>query len=101
MGGGRDDPDHGVLVLGRHAGPSPAAPMLGPVGNEGGALDIAAVGDGDHHGLAGNEVLVLKVAAAVNDLGAAGNGEVGLHLHQLVADDAHEQLAGLQDRQKT
>ena len=49
------------------------------------------------HVLALDEVLVVHVGVAVEDLGAARSGEVGLHLDELVADDAHEARARTQD----
>ena len=51
---------------------------------------------GDDHVLAGDEVFILEVAAAIHDLGTPGNGEVGLYLQEFVTDDAHEEFTGLQ-----
>ena len=68
VGGGGEDAGDRVLVLGRHARAALAAAMLGPVGRQRRALHIAAVGDGDDHVLAGDQVLVLDVGVAVDDL---------------------------------
>jgi len=55
------------------------------------------VGDGDDHVLAGDKVLVLHIGVAVDDQAAARDGEGFLHLHQLLADDLHDPLAGGED----
>ena len=49
------------------------------------------------HVLALDEVLVLHVGVAVENDRAARGGEVGLHLDELVADDAHQPRARAQD----
>jgi hypothetical protein len=61
-----------ILVARRHAGAALAAAALRPVGGERHALDVAGVGDGDDHVLALDQVLVLDLALAVDDLGARG-----------------------------
>ena len=70
--------------------------MLGAIGHEGRTLDVSAMRHGDDHVLAGDEVFILEVAAAIHDLGTPGNGEVGLYLQEFVTDDAHEEFTGLQ-----
>ena len=64
-----------------------------------GALHIAAVGDGDDHVLAGDQVLVFHVRLALDELGAAGDGEVFAHFHKFFADDGHHPLARAEDFQ--
>ena len=68
--------------------------MLGPIGVQGHALDVAAVGDGDDHVLARDQVLVLHLAIAFPDQGAARHGELGPSpVDQVVADDGQDVLA--------
>jgi hypothetical protein len=57
------------------------------------------VGDGDDHVLAGDQVLVLDVGVAFDDLGAARHGEAVADLDQFLADDGHDRLARGQDLQ--
>ena len=76
-----------ILLLGRHAGAALAAAPLRPVGVERHALDPAGMGDGHHHVLALDEVLVLEVGAAVLDHGLARRRELVADRLQLVLDD--------------
>ena len=88
---------HHVVILGLHAGQTLAAAVLGAEFGQRGALDVAAGGDGDDHILTLDQVFVLHVAGPVEDLGAAGDGEEGFHLAQLVRDDRHDAVAGAED----
>ena len=97
MGRGDEQPGDEILLARRHAGAALAAAPLRPIGRERRALDVAAVADQHDHVLALDEVLVVHVGVAVEDLGAARRGEVGLHLDELVADDAHQARARAQD----
>ncbi|MNQ75687.1 hypothetical protein D3C85_904910 [compost metagenome] len=99
MGRGREDAGDGVLVLHRHARLALAAAMLRPIGVQGHALDVAAVGDGDDHVLARDQVLVLHLGVAFPDQGAARNGELILHQQQVFADDGQDVGAVRQDGQ--
>ena len=91
-----------VAVLHVHAGHAdPAAPLLA-VGGQRQRLDVAALGDRDHHLLVGDQVLHVELAL-MGDLGpplvAVGVGD----LLELVLDEAHhpafvsEDLAQLLD----
>ena len=61
-----------VFLVRRGAGDAAPAAPLRPVQGLGVALDVAAVGDGDHHLLGRDHVLDVDVAASiVDDLGAA------------------------------
>jgi hypothetical protein len=71
--------------------------MLGSVGGERRPFHIAAVGDGDDHVLAGDEILVLDVGVAFDDLGPAGNREGFAHLDQLGAHHRHDCRPGAQE----
>ena len=99
VGRGAEHAGYGVLVLHRHAAAALAAAMLGPIGVQGDALDVAAVGDGDDHVLARDQVLVLHLAIALPDQGATRNSEPILHVDQVVANDGQDVLAVRQDGQ--
>ncbi len=60
-----------VVVLHVHPGHADAAAALLPVGGERQRLDVAGVGDRDHHLLVGDQVLDVDLALGVRDLGAA------------------------------
>ena len=92
VGVGGEDAGHRILFLGGHPRAAFAAAVLGPVDRQRRALHIAAVGDGDDHVLAGDQVLVLDVGIAFDDLRAARHGEGLADLHQLGADDGHDGL---------
>jgi hypothetical protein len=77
-----------ILVLHRHAGAALAAAALRAIGRQRHALDVAGMGDGDDHVLAGDQVLVVHVGPPVGDLGAARRGELVPDLGtELVLDD--------------
>ena len=60
-----------------------------------GALDVAAVGDGHHHRIVGNEILDGHVALKGDNLRQSRRGVLGLDGLQLVLDDAqHARLVG-------
>src|SRR3546814_9394501 len=61
MGGGDEQLPDGVLVLGRHAGPALAAPLLRAEGVQRRALDIAAHGHGHDHVLPLDQVFVVDI----------------------------------------
>ena len=60
-----------VVVLHVHAGDADAAAALLAVGRQRQRLDVAGVGDRDHHLLVGDQVLDVDLALGVRDLGAA------------------------------
>ena len=92
-----------VLFFEVHAGDADAAALLLAVGGDRQALDVAGLGDGDHHLLLGDEVFDVDVALVGHDLGAAVVVVEALDLAQLALDDAvdgvfvAEQLAQLLD----
>ena len=69
--------DH-VFVLGRHARQALAAAPLRAVVDQGRAFGPAGGGDGDHHLLFLDQVLVVHVARPIDNLGAARHGEQAL-----------------------
>ena len=97
MGVGDEEAGDEVLVLGRHAGGALAAAALGAVLGQRRALDVAALGDGDDHVLALDQVLVVEVGVPLDDLGAARHGEELADLAQLVGDDRHDPRPRAQD----
>ena len=97
VGVGDEQAGDEILLLGRHAGAALAAAPLRPVGVERHALDPAGMGDGHHHVLALDQVLVLEVGAAVLDLGLARRGELVAHRRQLVLDDGAHARPRAQD----
>ena len=86
-----------ILVLGLHAQLALAPALLAPVGGQGGALDVAGLGHGDHHLLVRDHVLHADVAGEGGDLGAAVVAELVGHRLELLPDDAHEELVVVQD----
>ncbi len=71
MGRGDEQARDEILLARRHAGAALAAAPLRPIGRERHALDVAAVADQHDHVLALDEILVVHVGVAVEDLGAA------------------------------
>ncbi len=92
MGRGREDADDGIILLHRHAAAALAAAMLGPIGVQRHAFDVAAVGDSDDHVLARDQVLVFQLIVAFADQGPARHGELLAHLQQVRTD--HRQDVG-------
>ena len=83
-----------VIVLEREALDTLAPTALGAVGGNGQALDVAGVGDGDHHVLLGDKVLDVEVLRLLGgDAGTALVGEALNDLAKLVLDDAQDLLA--------
>src|SRR3546814_6682747 len=71
VGGGDEQLPDGVLVLGRHAGPALATPLLRTEGVQRRALDISAHGHGHDHVLPLDQVFVVDVVKCGDDLGPA------------------------------
>ncbi len=76
-----------VLLARRHAGAALAAAPLRPVLGKRHALDVAGMRERDDHVLALDQVLVLELAVALDDLRLARRGELVAHRDQLVLDD--------------
>ena len=85
-----------VFVLDEDALLALAAALLGGVDGEGGALDVAAVGEGDDAGFVGHEVLEVDVAGHGDDLGEAVAflGVGGLDVLEVLGDEG-EDLGGV------
>ena len=82
-----------VAVLHVHAADAAAAAVLLAVGVQRQRLDVAGVGDRDHHLLVGDQVLDVDLALGVDDLGAPLVAEALADLEQLLLDDReHAQL---------
>ena len=88
-----------ILLMGAHAGPALAAAALGPVGRKRHPLDVAGVGDRDHHVLALDQVLDIVLELAFLDDGAARVGELLLHLQKLLAKQIKKLFRGPQKSQ--
>ena len=97
MGGGDEEPFDEILLLRAHAGFPLAATALGPVEGNGVALDVAAVGDGDHHVLLDDQVLQGELPGFFDDFRAAGVAVAFLDLEQLVLDDGQDLHLARQD----
>src|SRR5690606_15612481 len=82
---------------GRHAGAALAAAMLRPIDRERNALDVAVMCDGDDHVLALDEVLIVHIGAAVDDLAAARRAKLVAYRRQFVLDDLLDARARRQD----
>ena len=82
-----------VAVLHVHAADAAAAAVLLAVGVQRQRLDVAGVGDRDHHLLVGDQVLDVDVALGVDDLGAALVAEALADLEQLLLDRARARAA--------
>ena len=84
---GDEEVTHDVVLLELRSAHALATALLGAVQVGSGPLGVAGLGDGDHHVLAGDEVLVGDVAVGRDD-GRAAVVAVLLHdLVELVADD--------------
>ena len=88
---------HEVLLARRHAGAALAAATLGTIGRQRHALDVAAMGDGDDHVLARDQVLDVLLELHRLERGAPFIGELVLHLQQFPTQDGGELLAAAQD----
>ena len=86
-----------ILLARRHAGAALAAALLRPVLGQRHALDVAGMADGDDHVLALDQVLVLEVGPALDDLGLARRRELVADRLQLVLDDRLDARARGQD----
>ena len=76
-----------IFLLGRHrCHTAPAAPLL-PIGIGIQPLDIAAVGDGNHHILFRNQIFVRDLAFIAHNHGASCVAMLLAHLRQLIFDD--------------
>ncbi len=71
--------------------PGATAPLLA-VGGDGGALEVAGVGDGDGDLLVGDEVFELQLGGLVEDLRAALVAVLLADFFELLDDDAAEFL---------
>ena len=97
LGRGDEELFDEILFLGLHAGLALAAAPLGAVEVHGAALDVAGVGDGDHHLLVLDGVLQGDVGGLVDDLGAALVAELVADLGQFRHDDLEDLGVGSQD----
>ncbi len=87
VGGAHEEVPNDVVLLEAGTLDALAAALLAAVQVGLGALGVAGLGDGDHHVLAGDQVLVGDVAVGRDDLGAPVVAELLDDLGQLVADD--------------
>ncbi len=87
---GDEHVDDEVLLLGLHAHQADAAAALLLVRVQRNALDVTVLGDGDHHVLVGDEVLVLQVPGVHDDVGVTLVAVLLLQLEDLGLDDGHD-----------
>ena len=97
MGGVDDELGDEVLFAGLHAETSGAAAALLAVGGDGGALEVAGVGDGDGDLLVGDEVFEGEFGCFVDDLSAARVAVAGADVFELFDDDFAEFFLGGED----
>ena len=76
-----------IAVLHVHAGHTTAASLLLAVGGQRQGLDVAGVGDRDHHLLIGDQVLDVDLVLGVGDVSASLVAEALGDLGQLLLDD--------------
>ena len=74
-----------IVLARRHARAPLAAASLGAVGRHRHALDVTAMGNGDHHVLSLDQVLDVLLEFVVENLGPARRCELLLDLEQLLA----------------
>ena len=98
MGGVDDELGDEVFVAGLHAEATGAAATLLAVDGDGGAFEVAGVGDGDGDLLVGDEVFEGEIGGFVEDDGAAGVAVLVADLFEFLDDDAAELLFRRQDR---
>ena len=96
VGRGHEERGDEVLVLGRHARAALAAAALGAIVRQGRTLGIAAMGDGHHHLLTRDQILILEVELGIDEFGAARCGVILANLGQLVPDHAQNTLTRAQ-----
>ena len=87
-----------VALLHVHPHHADAAAVLLAVGDQRQALDVAGVGDRDHHLLVGDHVLDVHVALEVGDLGAALVAVALVDLVELVDDQRVDPARVAEDR---
>ena len=87
-----------VVLLHVHPHHPDAAAVLLAVGGQRQALDVAGVGDRDHHLLVGDHVLDVHVALEVGDLGAALVAVALVDLVELLDDDRVDSGRVAEDR---
>ncbi len=90
MGGVDDELGDEVLFAGLHAEAAGASATLLAVDGDGGALEVAGVGDGYGDLLVGDEVFELELGGLVDDLGAAGVAVLVADLGELFDDEFAE-----------
>ena len=76
-----------ILCPHRHAGQPFAAPVLGPVKGERGALDIARMGNGYEHLLIHDEIFHGHVLGINDDLGPSFISVFAFNFFKLLDDD--------------
>ena len=87
-----------VALLHLHPHHPDAAAVLLAVGDQGQALDVAGVGERDHHLLVGDHVLDVHVALEVGELGPAFVAVALVELVQLLDDHGVDSLRIPEDR---
>ena len=90
---------HHIVPAGAGAGTAPAAAVLLAEDVECGALDEPVPGDGHHHLARFDKALIVLVRHRIHNGGHAGGGDLGPHLHQLVADHLQPARAAVQNGQ--
>jgi len=97
VGGVDDELGDEVLFAGLHAEASGSSATLLAVDGDGGALEVAGVGDGDGDLLVHDEVFEAELGGFVEDLGAAGVAVPGFYVFQFGDNDLTEFLFGGKD----
>ncbi len=88
-----------IFLARRHAGAALAAAALGAIGGDRHALDVAAMGDGDDHVLALDQVLDVLLELEILDHRAAGRAEALFDVRELSAHDVLALLAAVENFQ--
>ncbi|MNS79579.1 hypothetical protein D3C72_1132370 [compost metagenome] len=93
MGIGNEEAIDEILVARRHARTALAAATLRPVGGQRHTLDVAEMRNGADHVFAGDEVLIVHVGAALDNLGTTRRAELVADRDELFRDDLHDAQA--------
>ena len=86
-----------ILLARLHSRHAAATPLLYPVSVRRHALDVARLGDCDHHVLFCNQILDVELFGGVDDFGSALVAEALANVGQLVLEDLHLRVVVLEN----
>ncbi len=93
MGVGDEQTVDEILIARCHAGATLAAATLCTIRRQRHALDVTEMRNGHDHVFAGDEVFIVHIGTALDDLGATRRAEFVADGGKLVLDDLHDAQA--------